>query len=57
MSIYAGKVQVGDLVRFNTLNGPTVGAVFRIWGTRAVNLSIQTDDGKVFVRLAKECAA
>lgn len=51
MEITNAAIRKGDRVGFSTTAGLTFGTVFRVWGTRAVNISIKTDDGRTYVRL------
>jgi hypothetical protein len=52
----------GDRVLFTAMRDPlngdetnifVSGTVLRVWGTRAVNITVKTDDGRTFVRFPR----
>jgi hypothetical protein len=54
-------MNTGDRVQILTATGtdtprtiPLTGTVKRTWGTRAANVTVITDDGRTFVRLAAD---
>jgi hypothetical protein len=54
------RMNIGDRVQITSTsldNGQTTtltGTVKRIWGNRAANVTVITDDGRTFVRLAAD---
>jgi hypothetical protein len=44
----------GERVEIPTMNGMVGGTVLRIWGQNVANVTVKTDAGATFVRLARD---